>query len=441
MMRGGFQLNILGTVTQQVVSLLINLLSMVLIARLLGPQCNGEYALALFFPMFLTNILSLGIPSANIYYINKDKENPSVVFKTTAYVWLYVSIFGLIVSSVIIYFIFEKIFPEVEKIYFWLSLVIFPVSLLNGFILSIFQALQRFSVYNSVLLIQPILNLLLLVVFLYMVNQGVRGAILSWIISYTITVVVSLYYILKEVSFKKEKASISYFYKATKYGYKVHLCNILAFINEKVDTVLIGILVGPAATGLYVIAAQITQRLWVLSTACSTVLFPKAVESHQKNTKFTLTPVISRWVMLLTIVGAVGVYFLADIAISILFGEEYKKAVLSIYILLPGIVCGAVSRVLANDISAQGYPELNLYNDVFAVLINLICNILLIPIYGIDGAAAATSISYFFNVSVRLYIYSKLTKVNILEPVCFSSNDFDFIKTLINKIMYRVRKN
>jgi O-antigen/teichoic acid export membrane protein len=95
--------------------------------------------------------------------------------------------------------------------------------------------------------------------------------------------------------------------------------------------------------------------------------------------------------------------------IAIVFGPEYRPARPALLWLLPGLVAIAVGRVMANDVAARGRPGLNLVGSLLGLAVNVTINLLLIPAWGITGAALSSSMSYIIIVAVVLISYSKLS--------------------------------
>ena len=109
--------------------------------------------------------------------------------------------------------------------------------------------------------------------------------------------------------------------------------------------------------------------------------------------------------------------------IRLFFGAAYLDAVTPLLFLLPGIILGSLSRVLANDIAARGRPELNMYTALIVIIVNIICNLLLIPAMGIAGAALATTIAYSLTTVFRIFIYAWLSKNKWYAPFQFTALD------------------
>ena len=191
---------------------------------------------------------------------------------------------------------------------------------------------------------------------------------------------------------------------------------------------------GPTAAGVYVIAVGISEKLWLMSQAASTVLLPRLSQlSDEESKRKALTPLIARWVLLSTLLVALILATLAPWLIIWIFGLDYSEALLPLWILLPGIVFGAASRVLANDIAARGLPEWNLYTSLFVVTVNLIGNILLIPGYGLAGAAASTTTAYILNFILRISIYGRISENIWIDSIFIKLSDLEKISIIFRQ--------
>jgi O-antigen/teichoic acid export membrane protein len=221
----------------------------------------------------------------------------------------------------------------------------------------------------------------------------------------------------------------SYIRDCLGYGWKSHLSNILAFLNYRIDIFLVNGFLNPAAVGVYVVAVQIAERLWILSQAVSTVLLPRLAElDDDESARTKLTPLIGRWVLFATTLVTIVVAIFSQPLITVLFGEVYAEAVGVLLWLLPGVALGSLSRVLSNDLAARGRPELNLYTAAVVVLVNVMLNLLLIPQMGIEGAALATTIAYTVNAILKIYAYRRLSNNLWFAPLIPSRADLAYAK-------------
>ena len=305
----------------------------------------------------------------------------------------------------------EKLFPGVPTLMLWLALLTFPLSLAQTFVSSVFQGLQKFREFNISLLAQPLITFLIVLCLSLAGLHNFGWLLIAYTVGVASTLVITCLFLRSMV--QVEGAIEAYGWrKALSYGYRAHLSNILAFANYKIDIFLVNLLVNPAAAGVYVVAVQMSERLWLLSQAVSTVALPRLSQmEEEESARRIITPLLARFVLASTALAALVVSAVAMPLIILLFGPEFRGAAWVLIVLMPGIVAGSGARILANDIAARGKPELNMHMSMLTLLINVVGNLLLIPAFGMRGAALATTIAYVFNLSLRIYMYRRQTGI------------------------------
>lgn len=434
---GKLATNAAGTLTRQVVVGFLQLATIVIIARLFGPEGNGIYAVALLLPSMLATFLNLGIGSANVYYLGSKQFSLRKVRRSCVKISITLSMLGIVIGSLIIQFKADVFFPEVDRSILWLALLSFPVSLILGFISSIFQGIQKFKEFNIALLVQPVVMLTGVIGLAVFESVNLYNLLLIHIAGGLLSLLFSGICLHKYVR-ADEGRSIekNYSKPALSYGYKAHLSNVMAFVNYKADIFLVSFFLNPASAGIYVIAVQLTERLWIVSQAVSTVLLPRLSElSEESDKRLQITPLISRLTLYSTALLSIGFAAIVYPLVKYIFGMSYIDAYLPLLILLPGVVLASAARILANDFAAQGRPELNLYASIFVVTCNIIGNVFLIPMYGLAGAAMATSIAYTINFLIKLELYRHITSCEIMKLVVYRKDElvrmFIFFRSMI----------
>ena len=421
--------NIVRTLLRHGVAVLLGLCLSILLARVLGPEGNGHYAVAILLPTMLSTFLNLGIAPANVYFVGQNAVSIKTAFKTSVVLWLALGLVGGTAAAVVVFYQGEAWFPGVPGPLLWLALLAFPAALLQAFLASLLQGVQDFKRFNAILLVAPTVTLLLAVMAVWLLGWGVPGALAAFFCGQVIGLFASLYglrhYLRKSRGEQDNSVGERYAAKCIGYGWKAHLSNILAFVNYRADIFLLNFLLAPAAAGIYVIAVLIAERTWFLSQAVSTVILPRLSELHREEKKRReLTPLIARWVFVTSLFVAGLLAAVSFPLIRTLFGEEYITAVGALLWLLPGVVLLSGSRVLANDLAARGRPELNLYTALLVFFVNVGINIVLIPRLGINGAAIATSVAYTLNAVLKIWLYARLSKNRWWRPLVFEREDW-----------------
>lgn len=427
--------NIVFTLLRQLSSVLVGLGLSILLARTLGPKGNGIYTLALLFPTLLSSFFNLGLAPANVYFISRGEISVYNAFKTNLCIGFFLSLSGVIAGTLTILLFPNILFPGVPSLLLWISLVTFPVSLIQSFLVSLLQAVQDFKRFNGLLVFVPIANIFFIIVAIWGFNLDVLGALIGYLLAQGFGLYLTIYALRPYLNHSDIHVPLyEYAKKSINYGWKAHFSNILALVNYRLDILLVNLFLNPGTTGIYVIAVQLAERLWIVSNSVSTVLLPRLSELHKdENNRSSLTPMIARWVFLITLFLSLILFLTANQIIEMLFGKPYLEASIAVLLLLPGIVFGSFARVFANDLAARGKPELNMYTAFLVVVINAIANIILIPQFGINGAAMATTLSYSGNAITKLVLYSQISQNPWWKSLLINQEDFVFIKNILKK--------
>ncbi|MEX0373683.1 oligosaccharide flippase family protein [Spiribacter roseus] len=398
--------NISMTLGRQILAAVAQLLLVVLIARNLGPAGNGHYAMAILLPTLLVNFLNLGVGPATVYHVGRGAFSARQAASENLRLGVMIASAGAVVAVPVVLIWGERLFPGVPQSLLWLGLAAFPISLLLAYLNTVLQGLEDFRAFNATALLPPYVTLVGVAASLHLFDTGVVGAVAAYLGGQAAgLVLVGTLLLRRTQSVDASDVWVSgrdYRRQTVGYGWKAHLSNILAFVNYRADIFLVNFFLNPAATGLYVVAVQIAERLWMLSQAASTVLLPRMSAMHtDPAARLALTGkafvAVSTLTAAASAVTATALYWL----LRPIFGDEYWAALPAFLWLLPGIVAGAGARVQSNCIAAAGKPEWNMYVAVGVVSLNVVGNILLVPTYGIIGAAWATSGAYVLNAIVK----------------------------------------
>ena len=209
---------------------------------------------------------------------------------------------------------------------------------------------------------------------------------------------------------------------------------MLTLVQSRADIFLINLLISPVAAGIYAIAFQLGEKLWMLSHAISVVILPKLSElTGNESRRIQITTIISRIVLAVSALGALCAAALAYPLISLVFGPEYKQSYLPFVLLLPGIVALASARVIANDIAARGKPELNLYMALCAAVLSVTGNLLVLPHFGVAGAAVVTSLVYLNDLGLKLLAYRAITSTPFTSLLLLRVSDIREVRGALGR--------
>lgn len=400
-----------GVAATQVVALIIWLALTIAVARVLGPTGNGIVATAILIPTVMTAVWNLGIAPANAYFIAKGDVESPVAYRATLIQSSLISLVGCLTVVLPFYFFAERLFPDVPMPMIWGVLLVFPISSAQTALASIFLGVQNFRPYNFASLAAPVVNAIGVAVLLFWLKWGPGGAVIAYGLGQFAGLIVTLILLKPYIGGKTSFAEVlAYIKQSIRYGFSINLGNVFSYISYRVDMILVAVILGSTAVGIYSIAIQIAERAWLLSFTVSSVLLPKLSElDKSEDSRKELTPIVARWVLAATIVLSIGVILVGKPVTIFLFGMKYVQSFALLIWLLPGITSCALSRILANDIASRGRIDVNLRISIFVCFANIAANLALIPTLGMVGSALASSIGYFADTIVRIVSYSKLS--------------------------------
>ncbi|MCK6258704.1 flippase [Fictibacillus sp. WQ 8-8] len=427
------------TFSRQVTNIVIGILLLVVLARILGPAGQGKYALITLLPTVLLTFLTLGINTSTIYYISRGDVKLNTVYNNNIIIGTLLSLVSMGIGAIVIYFFSEKFFNHTPHTLLYLCLLALPFMFLREYFQTVFQGLQDFKLFNTAMVVNQVGILGFVAVFVLIFRLGLPGAIMAFIAGNLINVAYMVYQLKKKhrLRFNIRGFSWEYFRKSVNYGLKAHISNFASFLNYRIVVFLIGFFMVDSAVGIYVTAMNIGERLTIFAASISNVLYPKIAAIETDEERNHLTSLVSRNIMAITLVIAlIGTIVAKDLIVT-LFGHQYENSASLLQITLPGVALLSVEKILSNDIAGRGKPELNMYLSIFNVLFNLVLNVVLIPRYGVTGAAFSATITYFVSFLVKVVLYKKVTNEPYHRFLLIKKSDLRLYRTVIRKLKLR----
>lgn len=396
---------------------LVQVATLIIIARYLGNLGMGQYTLAILIPSMLSQIITFGIQNANIFGLGRRMINKNQAFYINLLFLSVVSIVASLLTVLFLYFFGELFFQDIPLELFYVStLSLLPLTFLTV-LPSLLQGIQQFKLFNLACIVQPIV-LFAVVMIAILIGATVESILYAFIIANWLVLFIVLAILFKE--FRIEVYPIKEFINNfLGHSLRTHMSNIVTLLNYRASLLLLGAFTSPALVGIYTVGSQLVEKLWLPSQAVSTILLPKLSkrfgdgEDEQKVAYLTLEA--ARFTLIVTAIIGVGFIVFLPLILKYFFGVEYVDSFYIALFLLPGILAWTPSRVLANDLIARGFANINLYNSYWVFSINLILNLIFIPLWGIYGAAIATSIAYTSDLILRARAFNKVTNTKALS--------------------------
>ena len=393
-LRRQFVRHVGATLVRQVIALAFALGHSAIVARWLGREGKGALTLALMLPGALGLFLSGGVGLANVYFAGSRRFPVSILTaNSVGFAILASALSGVIVGVLAASGWLEKLMPGVPLWLALLAMVSLPLGLFSGYFTAILQGLRRILAVNGVNLILGALTLALTVALVVVFPLGLFGGLMASLVAGGVGLLLSGLLLRREGGIFRPRWDRSVMYPTLSFALRAHIGSVLQFFNYRLDVFVVNYFLGPAEVGIYSVSVGIAELLWYLPNAVGFVIFPKAAATKPEAMNL-FTPRVFRITLGLTALGGVGLALFAKPLIAFVYSSVFIGAYPPMLALLPGVVLLGSGKVLTNEIAGRGFPHYNSINAGVALVLTVVLDVLLIPRYGIMGAAIASTISY-----------------------------------------------
>lgn len=235
---------------------------------------------------------------------------------------------------------------------------------------------------------------------LAVLGYGVEGVLAGEIIASTVAFLVAFYFVSRELSLAQLfKPLPTEFPRRELFSFN-YLTVVYIFLLTSmyhVDILMVNDMLNSQTAGVYKGALVIVQFLWLVPRSVQSVLIQETSSLWNEGRVEKITEMSSkatRYTLLFTLLLTIGLGALARDFVPLYLSEDYADAALPVLLLLPGTLGFAIARPIFSISHAKGELKVVIAATGAAAVINLVLNALLIPIYGMVGAAIATSIGY-----------------------------------------------
>jgi O-antigen/teichoic acid export membrane protein len=226
--------------------------------------------------------------------------------------------------------------------------------------------------------------------------------------------------------------------RALKLGLAIEFAHALLILAARVDVLFVYSITGRAAAGRYSVALTVGQLVASASMATSFALFPRVARIDEEES-YRLIAKASRVGIAMSLVSGLCLLVAIPVILPLTFGSAYRGSVLPALILLVSGVLWAEQNLLATSRTARGRTRLQVMAYGSTLLVMVIFDLLLIPKWGMVGAAVAAVISSGMGLSVCVASYHRdaARRGVSLGDFLPKSDDFIFLLRTIPRLLNR----
>jgi len=389
-----------------------HLLLRIVLGRELGPSGLGLYTLVFTIYMFGMQFAAFGIGAALTKYIAQYHDDQTKIqkFVTSGVVG---SLFSGSVIGILLYLFSGTIsiqffhVPEMTG-FLRITAFCFPFIALQKAVIGALNGLRKMKLFAVINIVQNVAVLMITVILVLWLEMGVSGAILGFILP-TISIGLISLVVVKDYFTTSLELMNTILKEISWFGFYVVLSNSIGMVNTQIDSLLIGRFMSEIEVGYYAVAIMFMQGIGLLPQAIQRVTTPTIATYYGKKEFEKIRSLIKITVIKIFVITLCMSAFLAisgKFLIAIIFTEEFLPSYTPMLILLVGYTIYSAFVSIGACFASVGKVQIAFRINLLCAILNILLNIILIPKFGLVGAASATSISLIFTMAINLrFIY------------------------------------
>lgn len=382
-----------------IATLLFGFIAIMYISHVLGAELMGIYYLFVTYFSVFNIIGDGGLNGALVKKISEGKDQNSYF---TAYIIIRIL---LIIISMGILFAISQYIPNISAyglmpwIIIGLIASFFGATLANGV-----YGLGAAGLYNFSVSVREMVRILLQVVVV-LLGFATIGLIGAYVVALFLWGVVCI----KNFTLKLEKFAKKHILSLLSFSIWTFLIASGSYIFTFADVIFIGYFMNATDVGVYRTALNLTIVSTLFAVAINSTLSPKFSNWSSKGDYTQIPSILSKSItygLIIAIPALIGGVILSEQLLYYFYGTEFVIGSKVLPILLLMQIIYIFSLYFGTTLSSTNHPKLTFIACIIPTVLNILLNIVLIPIIGIEGAALASLISMSIN-ALTLWYYVK----------------------------------
>ncbi|MCI0589566.1 MAG: polysaccharide biosynthesis C-terminal domain-containing protein [Planctomycetes bacterium] len=380
--------------------LALGLLTAIVLARGLGVEGRGAFALCVLYAELTATLSSLGIHEAVAFHTARGTFPPEASLGSGTALALGTSLVGALLAAALIASGVLTLPPEGAALAL-AALLAVPALRLHHVLGAFLRGRGEFREFNLLQVSRPIATLGLALLFVGALGLGVAGALLGFVLAALLPAVLGLLQTrrgLAAPTFRRDAAAAM-----LRFGSRAWPGTLAVVASRRLDFLLLSWFAASADLGRYAVATQVAEVLLYFPAAAAMVLLPLVARGPRGLTVEARSWLARSGAIHLGLCGvaALAGILLARPVLASVFGHGFEGAAAPLLWLLPGVACAGLSLLLGAALSGAGKPGSNAIAAAIGALVAVPIYLLLVPSHGIVGAAIGSSLAYAIQAAAQ----------------------------------------
>ncbi|HZQ64811.1 MAG TPA: oligosaccharide flippase family protein [Gaiellaceae bacterium] len=400
------------TVAATGLTLSVNLVTGVLVARVLGPDGRGALTAVLAAPPIIAWIFEMGCVAAATYHQARRPADAPRLVSTWLLLCVPLAVVGTVVGELLLPHLLAAQSHHtlvIARLLMLTLLVMFVGDLMNGVVLGD----RDFGFYNAVRVVQP-----LTVGLVYGVLWLLGALTVSAAVGVTagVTALATTALGVRVIGrHGMGRPSLDIARRTLWYGVRAHSQSTAGLVNTRLDVMILPAFVGAASVGLYSVATSISLMVAGLAGSLVTIVFPTAA-ARGRDGRFTVVKSLYA-TLAIAVFFAGSLAIAADFAVRVVYGRDFAGSVGPLRILLVGAVLYAGAGVACSGLNALERPFTAALAQLVAAAVTVAGLTLFLANGGIEAAAIVSTVAYGMVFVLSLALYRRAARLAWRELV------------------------
>lgn len=383
--------NFLSLISSQIISRIIQLVIFVYLARILGKGDFGIFSFGLAFAFLFVIIADFGLSTLIVREVSRNKKSASKYLSNSIIIKLLLSVITFV--SAYLFLNIAGYSEEVKTI----AYIMLGFTLLQSFTeihYAIFRAFERMH-YDAFIKILRMLILAGAIFYLIKNNYGLLALSLAFLATEVIVLIIAFF--ITHTRFIKISFEFDYNFSKKLLKKSSLFCLSLVFssLYMYIDVIMLSKMRSTTEVGIYSAATTIIIALIFIPLMYGNTIYP-VLSRFYIASKESLKLAYEKSFKYMLIIGlpiAAGIYIFSDKIILLLYGKAYIESAIVLSILSGYLFLKFLNPITGFTLMAINRQRSRLFSQGLSALLNIILNLILIPLYGFIGAAVATLIT------------------------------------------------
>jgi O-antigen/teichoic acid export membrane protein len=409
----------------------LGFLNQIALARILGAGGTGEVILALSVISIAVLISSFGMQGAMVrfipYYLARDESQKLKAIVLFALKFcLAISIGAMLLIIVLSKYLSLDIFHEPGLIKLLpVVAVVLPLSVFNEVTSGVLRGFK--DIFKSLLprpVISPLLRLLVFLIMTISMPTPLSGVI-AFAVGELVAALISIRFLLFRTREVRPLYDRHENIELLKVAATMIFTGVSVFLYTQADLWIVGMFRNTEEVGIYGVVSRLVTLIAFSLGAFSTIISPIMSSLYTARKNDELKEVVSestRWILSLSVPITLFFVLEGDYILQFLYGKHFSSGYISLVILSVGQLFASGAGLVGWLLQMTGSHRVFMNISIAWGIINVVLNIILVPRYGMNGAAVSTAICLAMaKINSAWIIFRKMSVITFARGMLFDT--------------------